>query len=233
MQFFADEKDVPLLLDRLNRDPELAFIVDDGLVHPEVSDTALERSPVYGVRRKVVNTVSALADGRHRLWHSVGHPLVADDGYEATVIADPWAGWTEWLDSAPRSVSLGAISLAAHAPIALTLYARHRPYTQRELHSTGPLNAFWLDGREFLASSEIGWVGNRYASLGAPAHPATIKWWTRLRSWLRANTVPLTPSRQVTFYAFPSALRRLQDGIAYYACQWPLEEALQKTARRT
>jgi hypothetical protein len=66
---------------------------------------------------------------------------------------------------------------------------------------------------------------------GASAHPATVKWWNRLRRWMRANATPLKVDRQVTFLAFPSALRRLQSGISYYASNWDLRPALESTRR--
>jgi hypothetical protein len=80
---------------------------------------------------------------------------------------------------------------------------------------------------EFLASSHVSWVGNRYAKIGAPAHPATIKWWARFERWMRANTTPLKVHKQTTFLAFPSALRRLRSGIAYDANSWDLRPSLE------
>ena len=54
----------------------------------------------------------------------------------------------------------------------------------------------------------------------------TVKWWARFQRWMRANATPLEVHRQVTFLAFPSALRRVRSGIPYYANNWDLGPVL-------
>ena len=230
VQFFADEDDVPLLLNRLNDDPELAFIVCEGrLPSPatrpsESGVTGREDvgcTPALSIHWKATKQVQSLADGDHRLWHFAGYPLSpARDGIGPT--DDPWAGWTEVVEEGPRAGRLGC---APSSLIHLQLWSRHRPYTARELSSGAIKASWWMEGREFLASSHISWIGNRYASIGAPAHPSTVRWWARLRRWMGTNTTPLKVRRQV-FFAFPSALVRLRSGIAYYSHGWDLGPVL-------
>jgi hypothetical protein len=133
VQFFADENDVPLLLTRLNDEPELAFIVRDV---PFPLGTRLSSEPVGASREDTCR-----------------------------------------------------------------------------------------------AQAGVNWVGNRYALIGAPAHPATARWWARFRRWMRTHATPLTVHRQVTFFAFPSALDRLRSGIAYDANNWDLGPVLKSVAR--
>jgi hypothetical protein len=210
VQFFADEDDVPLLLNRLNEDPELAFIVRN------------DQTSAIASRFKAVKQVPRLADGDHRLWHFAGHPLSPErDGIGPG--DDPWAGWVQVVEPLPRVGRLGAVpSSVMH----LQLWSRHRPYSEEDLQSLPAAVSWWTEGQELLASSHVSWVGNRYASIGAPAHPATLKWWARFQRWMRTNATPLKVDKRVTFWAFPSALRRLRSGIAYYANNWDLDHCL-------
>jgi len=57
MSFFLDEHDVPFLLDRLNADSEIAFIVPDGATSPKLCDAVgddarlvLGENPSYSLR---------------------------------------------------------------------------------------------------------------------------------------------------------------------------------------
>src|SRR5690242_16570984 len=72
------EEDVPLLHERLNSDPEIAFIVRDG---PE--------------RWRAVWQVDDIR-GKVKLWHVPGGPLplLHPEGPD-TLIKDPFAGWQE------------------------------------------------------------------------------------------------------------------------------------------
>lgn len=232
MQFFADEDDVPLLLKRFNEDPELAFIVRDNPV-PVYTRSSLDRGDdeqedvhsktAMAIRCKAVKQVQKLTDGDHRLWHVAGQSLSLErEGIGPN--DDPWAGWIDLVEDRPRACRLGAA--APSSVIHLQLWSRHRPYSEEELRSLPALVSWWAEGREFLASSHVSWIGNRYAIIGARAHPATVKWWARFQRWMRANARPLKVDRQVTFLAFPSALRRLRSGIAYYANNWNLGPAL-------
>jgi hypothetical protein len=70
LSFFVDEHDVHLLLDRLNADPEIAFIVPDDLPGPEsrkADDPSISWTPAFQVHRA--------GDGKLELKQEHGDPL--------------------------------------------------------------------------------------------------------------------------------------------------------------
>ena len=75
---YVEEADVPLLRDRLNEDPEIAFLMPEG----------------PGRWRAVWQTDELL--GKTMLWHVPGIPLpLLRPGGQDSVIEDPFAGWQE------------------------------------------------------------------------------------------------------------------------------------------
>src|ERR1700741_2306288 len=93
LSFFVDQQDLRLLLDRLNGDPEIAFVVAD---HPLEdgeqsrpsnswkpafrvlmggSEPELRAAPLHLQRWRAVRAVDALKDGHHSLWHVPAGPL--------------------------------------------------------------------------------------------------------------------------------------------------------------
>lgn len=105
---FVDEVDAPQLLDWLNREEDIAFILPEG---PK--------------RWKAVHTVPGLKDGCHALWHVPSGPLVRVKKYGIAVpIANPWRGWKEWQTGADRSKPwFGTVYTAVFW---LRLHTRHR-----------------------------------------------------------------------------------------------------------
>jgi hypothetical protein len=117
LSFFADAQDARILLDRLNADPEIAFIVSDGPRMPS-PDERMPASPPrgdrpatgmvvaiatcgwgwdgYWQRWRAVRPVDGLRDGEHLLWHIAAGALMVSDqapgrgGWQP----DPWVGWT-------------------------------------------------------------------------------------------------------------------------------------------
>jgi len=86
LSFFTDERDIDLLVDRLNADPEVAFIVPERLPENKnaeprrgltlvVEDGELKTDVEPPGRWKAVRTVGALPDGRSSLWHIPAGPL--------------------------------------------------------------------------------------------------------------------------------------------------------------
>ena len=85
---YVDEPDIKLLRERLNADPEIAFILPDG----------------PGRWRAVWQVDDA--QGQTMLWHVPAGPLplLARGGEPDTLIEDPFAGWTERRAGRDRTV---------------------------------------------------------------------------------------------------------------------------------
>jgi hypothetical protein len=85
----------------------------------------------------------------------------------------------------------------------------------------GPVSFTWREaGRELpgsLGRSGFNWLGNRYASVGNPAHPEAVRWWNKLKRFVKTQAVPIPwPSasmpRKMVAYAFPDALVQIRGG---------------------
>ncbi len=238
LSFFADDQDVTRLVDRLNADPEIAFIIPHGPLDPEqayvdrLRAAAGERTEVtyyltavvpdsgYRQRWRAVPTVAGLKDGKHSLWHipTGPLPLLTSDGRDQ-VIADPYAGWTE---QSPGADSLAPYFGPGHlAEIRLELWTRHRPYSEAEKASLSMLDARWDGDHDVLSVSDFQWIGNHYG----PAPRSSWRWWKRLEAWLTETSTPIG-EKSWAFWAFPSALAKLKKGMTYYARGWELDEAI-------
>ena len=190
LSYFIDEDDLHVLIDRLNADTEIAFIVPDGPLGPENRGHRLlwrlGSDMGHRQRWRAVQTVDGLRDGRHSLWHVPAGPLpLLKPGREGPLvrppdppIPDPWAGWTEERSGAePEAPYFGP---GCHATISLQLWTRHRPYTQAERAAlTAPIS-WWTEGHDFLAASDLGWTGSYFR----PAPSQTRRWWNRMKAWV-------------------------------------------------
>ncbi|MBA4032871.1 MAG: hypothetical protein C0478_18535 [Planctomyces sp.] len=226
-----------MLLERLNADSEIAFIVPDGplsieQVHRDRLALAIETfrdepslqdkrgitffglpDSGYRQRWKAINQVHELTDGKYHLWHIPGGPLplLTSNGCNQTV-ANPWEGWVEeHLGMDPSVPYFGPFAVTV---IRLELMTRHRPYSQDEKNSLSIVNDFWDREADFLCVSMFEWSGSRGHN---KASPATKRWWNRLKAWVgRQATQVSEPPFPV--WAFPSAREKLMAGIDYYAC---------------
>ncbi|MBD1919191.1 MULTISPECIES: hypothetical protein [Cyanophyceae] len=237
---FIDDADVALLIERLNTDSELAIIVADGqrsvqeayhdrltMAVNSLRENASEGSSFsfsdlpdngYRQRWKAVDKVSKLADGEHCLWHVPAGPLplLTEDGRK-DAIANPWEGWTEQCCGAdPTTPFFGS----SQAVIRLSLWTRHRPYSQEERVMLPILNSFWDQENDFLAVSDFQWIGGRYST----PPPATKRWWSRLRGWLDRKATRMSSPPQV-IWALPSAREKLSRGMDYYARGWEINRS--------
>jgi hypothetical protein len=238
LSFFADELDARILLDRLNADPEIAFIVPDGprLPGPPELMPALPPSGYrprttyvmaslacgaqdYWQRWRAVRPVDSLDDGEHILWHMSAGPLVNSDRFshgESQPIPDPWSGWTS-----ERPVCMP--NLMPHATIRLELTTRTAAYTPEERATLRALNANWLKG-DLLVASGFQWSA---ASLQPGGALKTARWVDGLKDWFSRNAVALHDRGNAeVFWTFPSALRRLKAGMPYYSRYFDLDESI-------
>jgi hypothetical protein len=236
IHFFADGRDVNILLDRLNADPEVAFIVPDGPLDPveaycnrlRASMGGRAEAAFYGhfdgivddgyrQRWKAVNVVEELKDGSHTLWHVPAGPLplLTDEGRSGG-IPDPWAGWTEQRPGAELAIP----DFEGHsAEIRLDLWTRHRPYSDDEKASLPLLHAYWDREEDLLVAGGLYWSGGRHPP------PPTRRWWNRLKTWFRRSAALITDG-EVSLWAFPSALRKLKAGMAYNVSNRSLSKSI-------
>jgi hypothetical protein len=235
LPFFADEQDVRILLDRLNADPDVAFIIPNGpLESDEDRERAirklLEQSGQTGATSikilgrlitdhrqqwRAVKTVDALADGDHALWYRPGGPLplLKTDGSRDQPIPDPFAGWTEEVPSAQAFRPYFGPS--SPADIWLRLSTRHRPYTPEERKTVREKISYWMGNHDYLVASNF----QHISPSGA--------WLVRLEDWMSTVAVRLGgPDRGDTWWAFPSALRKLKAGTQYYANGYNLDRSI-------
>lgn len=237
LSFFIDERDIDLLVDRLNADPEIAFIVPEG--PPEnknaeprrgltliVEDGELKTDVEPPRRWKAVRTVGALPDGRNSLWHIPAGPLPLIEVKKDPMalmpligpkspphyppIPDPWSGWIGTDQFGPGCLPW----------IRLEVWTRHRPYTGEERATLHQLISFWADENDKLVVSGFQWTGSHFR----PAPPKTQRWWNRMRGWMDRNAVKLRAG--VNFWAFPSALEKLKSGMQYYSRNFDLDDAI-------
>jgi hypothetical protein len=218
LSFFADERDVPILLNRLNSDPDIAFIVPDGPLTPEqvMQKAAMEMMPPgarmiaivciqsdYRQHWRAVRPLGGLNDGAHSLWHVPAGPLPllkADGNAPNEPIPDPWAGWTEERPGCqPYTPYFGP---ACPAEIRLKLWTRRDR------------------GHDRLTASNFQWTGGP---------PQTGRWWNELEGWFRQTATGLRDSSDTeVFWAFPSALRELKEGTPYHANGFDLGESIRR-----
>lgn len=240
LSFFLDQHDLGLLLERLNADSEIAFIVagEGEAYRPRSSNftvqfTAGELTGMMEHPRhwKAVQTVDALADGLHSLWHIPAGPLPLIDVKRDTApirlmspqnptrhpsIRDPWSGW----------VGTDQFGPGCSPWIRLEVWTRHHPYTQHERTVLNQLNAFWMNRYDMFVVSGFQWTGSHFR----PAPPQTQRWWNHMKSWVNRNAVRLRSDPG--FWAFPSALRKLKSGMQYYSRNFDLDEAIRRAGSR-
>jgi hypothetical protein len=233
--FFADEQDARLILDRLNVDPDIAFIIHDG---PRSYETAQPSSevgitaqigtghPEHRQRWRAVWDLEQFEEntaGDHILWHVPSGPLpLIRAGQTERMISDPWAGWIEeepnqWQD-APY------FGWRFYGTIQLQLNARHLAYTETELKTLRVLNHYWMQNDGLYVSH----FQSKLSSAEAE------QWWARFEGWVSSTAVKLkdqTGGNEV--WTFPSALQRLKAGLRYWVGGNNLEDSIQQARVRS
>jgi hypothetical protein len=237
LPFFVDEQDVRILLDRLNTDPDVAFIIPNGpLESDEDRDRAIRRMLEQSRRTdtttivmagrfdtghrqqwRAVKAVDALADGDHALWYRPAGPLplLKADRTSNQSIPDPFAGWTEEVPSGQAFKPYFGPS--SPADIRLSLWTRHRPYTPEERKTVRERISYWMGDRDYLVASDFQHIA------------ASDAWLVRLEQWMSTVAVRLGGSDpQDTWWAFPSALRKLKSGMRYNANGFNLDRSIRE-----
>ena len=160
LPLYADANDIALVVEILNADPDIAFII---------KDSAPDEKPLRwkAVREwpDAITTSINIA-----FWHTPSGklPLFDRNAENPEFIENPWSGWQEKTNEPfPGAPNWRDYSM---------------PY-----FGSGWLSAFsWSirlpleDGVIRMSSFE--WIGNYFSILGRKAHPEGMKWWRRLRS---------------------------------------------------
>lgn len=208
ISFFADQQDAEILLQWLNSEDEIAFIVPDSYQAPQRN-------------WKVVRTIDSFKDGEYSLWHIAGSLPVLTNIDSRQVIFDPWEDWTERGTGANSTTPY--FGPGHPAEIRLELWLRHHPYSDTEKTTLPMLVSWWMGDEDLLPASSFQWIGNRYQ----PAPQETWRWWRRLKALVARKAIRLTPPEvRWSFWAFPSAFRKLKNGMTYYSQGWDLTEAI-------
>ncbi len=202
LPMYVLEKDVFLINEILNQDPQIAFLICNGpktwmarQSHNITPDIGSQPSS-NGNNSKLPNFVE------YALWHipSGPLPLISDiDDFKQTEavrkdwVQDPWKGWTEkYLGPIHRRPYFGA----GHPGI-INLEIR--------LPLTGEIRI-----------SSFSWIGDHYKMIGIGANPATIKFWYKLRRTIKkvAKEIPRgnNPNWKKEIFAFPEAYSAIKSG---------------------
>jgi hypothetical protein len=151
---------------------------------------------------KAEREIDVLQQQEYALWHVESGPLNTPSGVfgiAGAMVNDPFLGWSQKLNYAGAT----------------------RPWFGDNL--PGPYCfTFAEDGCEApgsLARSEFSWLGDRYKSIGKPAHPAARRWWRKLQHFVAssAEAIPWVESlsnRKVIpkAYVFPDAAGQINSG---------------------
>jgi hypothetical protein len=213
LSFFADDQDGEILLNQLNADDDIAFLIED------------KTYTGNGHRVKAVPTLDRFSCEIYSLWHIPSGELPLDLG-KNTWVVDPWNGWItdRWSEDGKTPY------LSNHfAEIRLHLWLRHQPYTEAELANPIRSSSYYIRDSDLLPVSEFLWIGDYFK----PAPLETWRWWIQLTKWMSNHTIPIgefeldNTSQTFSFWAFPSAFNKLKGGMAYAAKGHDLTEAIQ------
>lgn len=201
---YATQADLHTLLQWLNEDDEIAFVIPDG--------------PERWIARKAISSIDRR---RYCLWHVPSGPLpllgpggkdIAEvRGWLATRlsipmpshsrrrhvsdgwVADPWRGWQGSIGANPTQPYFGS-----HPGI---IWFNTGIQTEEQV----------------VPMSGFEWIGNRYKPIGQGATEATEKWWRSLRRTIAkaATKVPRggpSSTMPLEIYALPQALDEFERG---------------------
>ena len=184
--FYATPSDIQTLVDWINNEPRIAWIVKDAQSGNEYTWRA-------------VDTVPHIEPATYALWHQDSAPLIIPSGSpdipDVTVL-DPFAGWKQTLDN-PNATEpwFGAL---LPGPYSLIFKANG--------HERGGA----------IGRSGFAWNGNYFRSIGKGADAESEKWWNRLRRFIKKEAIgiPWPPDQagRTGAYAFPEACVRYREG---------------------
>jgi hypothetical protein len=184
--FYATGSDIETVVEWINDEPRIAWIVKEAEINKEYMWRAVERIPRIEARS-------------YSLWHQDSQSLVIPSGSldtPDTAILNPFAGWKQKLPHANSSTPwFGAL-----LPGPYTLIYKERGHEK--------------DGA--IGRSGFAWNGNYFRSIGKGADVASEKWWNRLRRFIKKEAIgvpwPAEGEGRTGAYAFPEAYVRYRQG---------------------
>lgn len=156
LPFYAVDDDFRVIVDWLNQDEEIAFIVSEG--------------PTRWKAVRQINFHHVPKDCS--LWHvPAGQLPLVGSGEEGRVVEDPFSGWED-----PRFQQRSQYADFVPSP---------SPYFGPGCPVVIDLS-FRPKGRlvDSVGLSNFGWIGGHYSSIGSPAPEEPRKWWDKLRRWM-------------------------------------------------
>ncbi|HLL61339.1 MAG TPA: hypothetical protein VK338_06495 [Candidatus Nitrosocosmicus sp.] len=144
-------------------------------------------------RWKAVKTLEKPFPGKYLLWHTSAKLSFVRKDLSYGYIENPWQSWTvERADAAdPTMPFLGSNPETIEVDIVVD------------------------ENRGVIPLSHIGWIGNRYKSIGQGATKETERWWKKLIREIKTIGHPVSRFDELDYlkaYAFPAALKAINQG---------------------
>ena len=183
LPMYLYECDADIILEMLNNDPEVAFIVSDG---PS--------------RWKAVDKLSSLPTGRFTIWHlpTGALPFLGYEGTQVGWIDNPWQGWREQRPSFHGSEP----NFGSQGTGVLWLNQRSSP--------AGSENQVWLSSFEWIGH-HYDMIGFK-ASAETDRWWKRLRSAVQRKTTKVPRGGPTKPTKPEIF-AFPDALRAIEQGI--------------------
>lgn len=184
---YLTKADAKTIVDWINAEPEIAWIVKE-----------FQNGKTY--RWRAVKELHAVEPKEYRLWKIGSGQLRIPSGdpeIKDAIVRDPFSGWEQTLESETADVPW----FGAPAPETFGF-----TFLEQGIESEGSI------GR-----SGFTWIGNYFRIVGYEAPDDCIKWWNRLRRFIKKNSTGIPwaeklGSGKVGAYAFPEAYSQLLEG---------------------
>jgi hypothetical protein len=149
-----------------------------------------------------VESVALQPNAGYTLWHVPSGEIPPDcRDSEGRIVVDPW-----------RKGHLGALRLRLE--VCPGKYQQLVPRSNREGYE---LRLF--EDNAAIGRSSFGWIGNKFSVIGERAHPATERWWKRLRRCISKQALKIasygaleSPDCGLQVWAFPAAYSAIVGG---------------------
>lgn len=151
---------------------------------------------------KAVDKLEEIRSGEYCLWHKASSPLnipSRSSTIKDEIITDPYNGWEQILDNENEET-----------PWFGSAFPGPYSFKFKELGS---------ESENSIGRSGFNFIGNYFSVIGKPAPKVTMKWWERLRRFVKKNSTGIPwpgeiGSGKTGAYAFPDAYEQMISGRA-------------------